>query len=157
MRKLYLAFLVAAQFLPWQVRAQVPDSFIGGWDWVSTEYLDGRIETPATLGYSQQYYFGASGEYIVYHDLTTAVQSLWSLGEVIVGPCMIEHLSVMGDATLWYWFLTPGEPAGLVLTDGLDAQPCGVDIPETKRITLTYVGTVPNEVLGWGAVKARFR
>lgn len=157
MRYSYLSLAIALLLLPELARAQSPDSFLGGWNWVSTEYSDGRVETPGTLGYSQQYYFGENGECTVYHDMAPVQQGLWYVGEVIVGPCMIEHLSMLDGETPWYWSLACGDPVCLVLTDGLDAQPCGVDVAETKRLTLTYFGTVPSDGVGWGAVKARYR
>lgn len=157
MRCLIFVVLLVPFIWPSSARSQWADSFVGGWEWVSTEYAGGTIETPDSVGYTQQYLFGEQGDFVVYRDHQVYAESRWAWNEVIVGPCTIESLATEHDESVWYFMLLPGIPSTLVLTDGIWAPPCGVEIPITKTLTFTYVGTVPSDRFEWGALKAQYR
>ena len=157
MRNLSCAILLTLFVLPAAAQVEWPSSFEGGWEWVSTEYADGTLETPASVEYSQQYFFSDQQEFIIYRDRQVYYESLWYWNEIVAGSCMIEFLNIDQSDIVWYWSLTFDETFGLELTDGISATQCGIDVPETKLMKFTYLGTVSNENLEWGELKAWYR
>jgi hypothetical protein len=127
----------------------------GTWEWVSTEYADGRVETPATLGYGVQLYFGTQGEFIRFHDEVVQQLGQWGIVCIYVPPFFIEPLTTdQGDDWFWSLLMDPGPV--LQLVDSIVLPGVGGDPPS---VTETYAlrQAVAVEPANWGTFKAAYR
>jgi len=133
--------------------------FIGGWEWVSTEHLDtGEIETPASLGYTVQYLFSSSEQYVVYRDGQFEREGIWAMHIIWFSDCHYHFFEMDGDEVFWAWALDyEGESIRLRMRNGFICPPSGPFVEATTQMTFTYVGTVSDERLSWGRLKGSYR
>lgn len=130
----------------------------GTWEWVSTEYANGDVETPSSTGYREELYFGPIDDYrfIRYRDELVVEEGNWSLVCVYIPPCFVEFLSTdFSDS--WTWNIW--EDMGVTwmrLQTGFECPP-DVSNPPSKIETFFNRGPVANQERSWGSVKADFR
>jgi hypothetical protein len=150
-----LIFLVMATT---PAAAQYDLYFVGGWDWVRTEYADGTIETPASEGYTVQLLFGPEGEFVRYVNEIEIATSAWHVAYVWIGVYHVATLRTdLGDA----WFPDIGYadyPEGLTLYlyDSVEL-PGEATPPPSETEVFLYRGPVPASSQSWGALKSLFR
>ena len=130
----------------------------GTWEWTSTEYADGTVENPATVGHREELFFGPveDNRFIRYRDETVIEDGLWYMGSVFVGPCCIEFLGTDFNDS-WGWFTY--EESGVVwlkLQTGIICPPDHMG-PLTKVETFFQRGPVAARELSWGALKSVYR
>ena len=129
--------------------------FEGTWEWAQTEYSSGEIETPASVGHSEQYFFGPEQAFAHFIDEQVVAEGLWSPGEMVIGPCMVETLSVASEN--WVWTIQGGgEDLYLYLQTGFEC-PIGGGTPVLKIETFVTRGTVSADAKSWGFVKSIYR
>jgi hypothetical protein len=151
-----LVAIVVALIVPLAAIAQDIDYLGGNWNWVSTTYTAGGVDTPETVGYTVQLHFGTDHSFVRYRDGVPQVTSTWHLTDIYAPPYMIEELST-GAGDLWYTHsVSWGEQTLLTLADSV-ALPTGVVGPHTRTEMYMWISIVPNEGLTWGQVKALFR
>lgn len=148
-----LLVLFLAAILPVTALGQTAP-FQGTWEWIVTEYSNGEFETPVSVGHTKQFYFGPEGAFVHFIDEQRFAEGLWYSGEVVVGSCMVEILSV--DSENWVWSIEEGGVQLLNLQTGFEC-PSGGGSPVVKVERFIFRGTVATEAESWGAVKSLYR
>ena len=130
----------------------------GTWEWVSTEYANGDMENPGTVGYREELYFGPLEDcrFIRYRDELVVEEGLWYWSSVFIGPCCVEFVGTdFGDSWVWHIWQETGV-TWMRLQDGFECPP-DVSNPPSKIETFFYRGPVANQAKSWGSVKAGYR
>ena len=106
--------------------------FEGTWEWVQTEYSDGEITTPGSLGFTEQFLFGTDQIFVRYIDEQVIYEDVWDTGEAVIGQCMVEFL--YAEAETWVWSIEEGDVQYLRLQVGFEC-PIGGGTPVSKVST----------------------
>ena len=139
-----LANLAAAQCETW---------ISGCWEWVSTEYADGSLDTPATVGYSVQKEFLLDGRYFEYNDEALVREDTWecaSYFDCIGGAIYMVNVARIGEEPWFYWREAGGGAVLYVYNAPLHYGP---------TVTTTYEARepLPMNCESWGGVKSLYR
>lgn len=156
MKSVLLACLIACLWASALLAQDMPCE--GTWEWVSTEYANGDIANPGTVGHREELFFGPveDNRFIRYHDETIVQEGLWYWSSAFVGPCCIEFVGTdFGDSWTWHIWIDSGV-TWMRLQDGFDCPP-EVSNPPSKIETSFFRGPVANQEKSWGSVKAVFR
>ncbi len=87
-------------------------------EWVQTEFSNGEIETPASVGHTEQYFFSHDHNFVKYIDEQGVAESPWYLGNAVIGICVVEILSA--NAEDWVWTIEEGDVQHLFLQTGFE-------------------------------------
>jgi hypothetical protein len=156
MKPILLACLTACLWTSTLLAQDMPCE--GTWEWVSTEYADGEIRNPGTVGYGEELFFGPLGEnkFIRFRNETVFEAGQWYWSSVFIGACCVEFVGTdFGDNWVWHIWEDMGV-TWMRLQTGFQCPP-NVGDPPTKIETFFYRGSVANQERSWGSVKAEFR
>ncbi len=142
-----IGIMVALLAVATSVQGQASENIVGAWQWQSTTYNNGIVETPSTAGFSVQLQFSVDGTFLRYRDNALFQQSEWGSSYVWVsvngGMVHVEFVSTaVGD---WWepMFVMP-----FVLLE-LRNSTGGIE-------RYSFMGPVSNEMVTWGSVKTQF-
>jgi hypothetical protein len=128
----------------------------GTWEWVSTEYLAGGADTPATVGHTIQLQFGSDGSFVRYENEVPAHVGTWGMYDVVITPYMVGIVTTSAGDSWWSQSLGGEAVLTLTLKDWVDL-PSGRSGPATRTETYTSREAVATESMSWSEAKLKFR
>jgi len=141
-----IAFLCASPS-----QGQVESAIHGSWEWVSTTYQSGLVETPATTGHTQQVEFYADHSYRQFDDdaLTRIDSWRWSYSYAHIGVIWyIDNVVFVGSDAARHWWTNSGS---LHLANAPAYSSPSVVSIYSSRAPVSAAST------SWGAIKALYR